>query len=329
MEYRALGATDLKVSAIGLACHTIGGGLYHRDDGESIRMLHQALDSGVNFFDVSDHHSQGHAERLIGQAFHGRRDKVILATKTGYSFAAAGTFALSIRSLLRSVSLLLRPLQRRLHKFKTSQVRYDFSPEHIRQACDASLARLKTDYIDLYQLYKPSASIVEAGEFIGVLDELKKAGKIRHYGVACGTVQDSMAAFKHRGIESVQVAINLLDQDAVPTLLPTAARQGVGVVARYPRAAGLLTTAGSDIMGDTSQYSEEEYARRVRKAQVFRALVKPNRTLSQAAIQFVLQIPGVASAIPRAMTCKELAENLGALAAPPLTAQELEFSRSA
>jgi len=329
MEYRPLGATDLRVSAIGLACHTIGGGLYHRDDRESIRMLHQALDAGVNFFDVSDHHSQGHAERLIGQAFRGRRNKATLATKTGYSFAPAGTFALSMRSVLRPVSVLLRPLQRKLHKFKTSQVRYDFSPQHIRQAVEASLVRLQTDHIDLYQLYKPSVSIVEAGEFIGVLDELKKAGKIRHFGVACATVQDSMAAFKHRGIASVQVAINLLDQEALPALLPMAARQGVGIVARYPRACGLLTTAGSDIMGDTSQYSQEDYARRVQKAQAFRVLVTPNRTLAQAAIQYVLQIPGIASAIPRAVTCKELTENLGALTAPPLTAQELELSRKA
>ena len=323
MDYRALGTTDLRVSALGLACHTIGGGLYHRDDGESIRMLHQALDAGVNFFDVSDHHSQGHAERLIGQAFRGRRNRVILATKTGYRFAPVGTFALHMRSLLRPASALLRPWQRKLHHFKASQVRYDFSPEHIRQAVEASLVRLQTDHIDLYQLYKPSGSMVEAGDFLAVLERLKAEGKIRHWGLACATVEDTRPAFRHRGIASVQVAINLLDQDALSTLLPSAQQRGVGVVARYPRACGLLTSAGSDIMGDTSQYSEAEHARRVHRVQAFRGLVTSNRTLSQAAIQFVLQIPGVASAIPRAVTCKELAENLGALTAPPLSAEEL------
>ena len=323
MEYRSFGTTGLRVSALGLGCHTIGGGLYHRDDRESIRMLHQAFDAGVNFFDVSDHHSQGHAERLIGRAFRGRRDRAILATKTGYRFAPAGVFALQMRSLLRPASRLLRPWQRQLHRLKASQVRYDFSPQHIRRAIEASLVRLQTEYVDLYQLYKPSRSIVEAGGFIDVLEELKAKGKIRHYGLAPATAEDALPAFKHPGISSVQVAVNLLDQEALPALIPCAQRQGVAVVARYPRACGLLTSAGFDLMGDTSQYSEQEHAQRVRRAQAFRVLVRPDRTLAQAALQFVLQIPGIASLVPRAVTCTELAENLGALSAPPLNADEL------
>jgi aryl-alcohol dehydrogenase-like predicted oxidoreductase len=190
-------------------------------------------------------------------------------------------------------------------------------------AVDASLARLQTDYIDLYQLYKPSRSVVESGAFLEVLEEIKASGKIRHYGLACATVDDTMPGLGHPGISAVQVAVNLLDQDACSSLIPTAGRQGVAVVARYPRAAGMLTTAGWDVTGDTSQFSEEEFARRQRRAQSFRFLVRPDRTLAQAALQFVLQLRGISTLVPRAVSCDELSENLGALNAAPLSSADL------
>lgn len=324
MKYRPLGQTSLVVSELGLGCQSIGGGLYHRNDRESIRMLHQALDGGVTFYDVSDHHSQGQAERLLGQAFRDRRRQVIVATKGGYLFSAAGTLAMRARSAIRPLAGLLRPLQRTLHRMKTTQVRHDFSPAYLRRAVDASLMRLQTDYIDLYQLYKPSEAVVEAGEFIPVLERLKAQGKIRCYGVACATVEETLPALKHPGISSVQVAVNLLDQDAMPTLIARAQKRGVAVVARYPRARGLLTAAGEDLLADTSSYSEEEAEERRRRAGALQFLVRERRTLAQAAIQFVLQLPGIASVLPRAVTCQELAEHLGALSAPALTQEEFQ-----
>jgi len=323
MQYRPFGKTSLVVSELGLACPSIGGGLYHRDDHESLRMLHQALDGGVTFYDVSDHHSQGHAEELLGQAFRGRRRQVVIATKGGYLFSPTGTLAMRARFLARPLGALLRPLQRTLHRMKTAQVRHDFSPAYLQRALEASLRRLQTDYIDLYQLYKPSKAAVEAGEFIPMLEQLKAQGKIRYYGVACATVKETMPALEHSGISSVQVAVNLLDQDAIPTLIPRAQQQQVAVVARYPRASGLLTTAGEDLLADNSRFSQEEYAARRRRAQAFQFLANERRTLAQAALQFVLQLPGIASVVPRAVTRSELAEHLGALSAPPLTAEEL------
>ena len=328
MRYRPFGRTPFVVSELGLGCQSLGGGLYHRDDRESLRLLHEALEAGVTFYDASDHHSQGHTEELLGRAFRARRREVVIATKGGYLFSAAGALAMRARGIARPLGKLLRPLQRTLHRIKTSQVRHDFSPAYLRQAVDASLRRLQTDYIDLYQLYKPSQAVVEAGEFIPVLEQLKAQGKIRCYGVACATVEETSSALRHPGIASVQVAVNLLDQDALPTLVPRAQQQGVAVVARYPRARGLLTAAGEDLLADTSSYSREEMEDRRRRSHAFQCLVTERRTLAQAALQFVLQLPGIASVLPRAVTSRELAEHLGGLSAPPLTAEELRQIRA-
>ena len=323
MDYRTFGHTDLKVSKIGLGCQSLGGGLYYKDDQESIKTLLQAFDSGINFYDVSDHHSQGASERLLGQAFKGRRDRVIITSKAGLLFSAFGSFALRARPLLRPVSGFLRPMKGSLHFMRASQLRYDYSAKYLTQAVERSLQRLQTDYLDLFQLYKPSSSILEKGDFCETLENLKAQGKIRYYGVACLTVDDALICLKHPGISSVQVAISLIDQEAMTKLLPLAKEKKVAVIARHPRAIGLFTKTQSDIMGDTSAYSRTEFEERKKRAKAFRFLIKQDRTMAQAAIQFVLQLQGISVVLPRAVQREELKENLGALDAPPLTDEEL------
>jgi len=166
MKYKNFGNTDLKVSELGLGCQSLGGGLYHRDDKESIKILHKAFEYGINFYDVSDHHSFGMSEKLLGRAFKDRRDRVIITSKAGLMYSQAGSFILKVRSLARPVSGFLRPFKSSLHYFRALQLRFNYSEEYITQAVEKSLIRLQTDYLDLFQLYKPSASIIENGEFI-------------------------------------------------------------------------------------------------------------------------------------------------------------------
>ena len=166
MKYKNFGNTDLKVSELGLGCQSLGGGLYHRDDKESIKILHKAFEYGINFYDVSDHHSLGMSEKLLGRAFKDRRDRVIITSKAGLMYSQAGSFILKVRSLARPVSGFLRPFKSSLHYFRALQLRFNYSEEYITQAVEKSLIRLQTDYLDLFQLYKPSASIIENGEFI-------------------------------------------------------------------------------------------------------------------------------------------------------------------
>ena len=323
MNCRSFGKTDLKVSEIGFGCQSLGGGLYYKDDRESIKTLHQALDSGVNFYDTSDHYSQGVSENLIGRAFKGKRDQVIIATKAGTCYSPIGNLGLRVRPLLRPMSHFLRPIKISLHLMRASQKHSDFSAEYLTKAVHGSLKRLQTDYLDLFQLHKPSSSILEKGDFCETLEKLKAQGKIRYYGVSCATVEDALICLKHSGISSVQVAINLLDQEAITKLLTLAKEKKLAVIARNPRAQGHLTNTLSDIMAETYARNQREFEDRKNRAKKFQFLIKEDRTLAQAALQFVLQLPGVSVVIPRAINRKQLEENLGALTAPPLTKEEL------
>ena len=325
MQYRTLGATDLNVSEIGLGCQSLGGGLYYRDDRESVRTLHHAVAAGVNFFDVSDHHTQGVAEEILGKAFRGHRDEVIITTKAGYCYTPLGSLSLKARHLIRPVSVMLRPFKRSLHLMRASQGRYNFAPSYIKRAVEKSLRRLQTDYLDLYQLYKPAIEIMQNEEFLdtlGSLEDLKQQGKVRYYGIACQWVEEALHCLGISGISSVQVAVNLIEPEATEVLIPGARERQIAVIARHPRAIGLLTNAASDIMGDTSYYDQQREDRNA-QARAFRFLIRQNRSLAQAAIQSVLGLPGIAAVIPRAINLKELEENLESLKAPPLTGAEL------
>ncbi|MBI4228823.1 MAG: aldo/keto reductase, partial [Deltaproteobacteria bacterium] len=324
MNYRSFGKTDLKVSELGLGCSSLGGGLYHRDDQESIKTLFQAFDLGINFYDTSDNYSQGNSERLIGQAFKGKRDRVIIASKGGAVFSPLGSFALRLKMILRPMRHLLHPMRRYLHQMRDSEKSYDYSPRHLTEAIHGSLKRLQTDYIDLYQLYNPSSSILESGEVFDTLDKLKVQGKIRYYGVSCVTVDGALLCLKHHGTSSVQVTINLLDQEAITKLIPLSQENKLAVIARVPLAQGLLTNAQNDTMAEQSARNQREFEDRKNRAKNFWFLVKENRTIAQAALQFVLQFQGVSVVIPGMINRRQLNENLGALAAPPLTKEELE-----
>ena len=324
MKYNNFGNTDLKVSELGLGCQSMGGGLYYRDDNESIKTLHKAFEYGINFYDISDHHSLGNSEKLLGRAFSDRRNKVIITSKAGLIYSQPVSFALRMRPLIRTVSNLLLTLNSALHFFRASQLRFNYSSEYITQAVEKSLIRLQTDYLDLFQLYKPSALIIKRGEFIDTLEKLKTQGKIRYYGITCLTVDDAILCLKFPNISSLQVAISLIDQEAITKLLPLVQEKNLGLISRHPRAIGLFTKNKDDIMGDSSVFSKEEFEIRKKKAAKFQFLVKENRTIAQASIQFILQLNGISVTLPRAVNRDELDENVGSLTAAPLTNDELK-----
>ncbi|MDP9374823.1 MAG: aldo/keto reductase, partial [Chloroflexota bacterium] len=160
---RRLGRSGVEVSALGLGCWAIGGQFWRDgrprgwgqvDDAESIRALGRALDLGVTFFDTADVYGCGHSERVLARALAGRRDRVVIATKFGNVFDEASRQA-----------------------FGT-----DTSPGYVRRACEASLRRLNTDYIDLYQFHVGNCGLDEALAVREALEGLVGEGKIRHYG---------------------------------------------------------------------------------------------------------------------------------------------------
>jgi len=324
MKYRKLGKTDLTVSEIGFGCQSIGGGFYYKDDNESLRTLEKAFDLGINFFDTSDHYSQGESEILIGKAFKRKRDKIIIGTKAGTLYTPAADFLLKRRSLIRPVSRYMRSMKIPFHLLRAKQKHSDFSEKYLFSAVENSLKRLQSDYIDLFQLHKPSELILEQGDYIPSLDKLKRQGKIRYYGISCAANEDAFICLNFPEISSLQLSINLLDRKHIEEILIHALANGIGIIARNPRAQGHLTEGYSDIMAETYAKNRMEFNEKKERAMQFQFLVKPDRTLAQAALKYVLQLKGVSAVIPRAVNRKQLQENINTLKAPLLSYNELE-----
>src|SRR5205085_5392767 len=179
--------------ALGLGCARIGG-IFKRDPADFINLLHAAHGAGITFFDTSDIYSQGESEVLLGRAFRGKRDKVVIASKAGYVLPAQRRLIARVKPLVRPLIKLLRVSRQHLPSAVRGALAQDFSADHLRRAIDGSLQRLGTDHLDLFQLHSPSASVIETGTWVGALDRLKKEGKIRYYGISCDTVDAAAAA---------------------------------------------------------------------------------------------------------------------------------------
>ncbi|MBI4529549.1 MAG: aldo/keto reductase [Deltaproteobacteria bacterium] len=291
MEYRNLGRTGLKVSAIGLGTMVHAGHFGPMKDEESLSAIEAALDVGVNFIDTSDAYGAGYAESLLAKALKGRRDKVILATKGG--------------------NIMVGP-----NRGKT-----DFSAAYIHRVMDESLRRLETDYVDLYQLHNPTVDVIKRGEVWELLEQRKKEGKIRFYGVSINKMEEGVAAVEDGRSDTVQLEYNLLMQAPAEEVLPLAQKANVGVIARAPLRRGLLT--GKFTPQDQQRLQADDVRARgfagdlfkteLEKVERMRFLVKGSvQSLAQAAIAFCLAHPAVSVVIAGARDARQMRENAAA-----------------
>ena len=298
MEYRQFGKTDLRVSSMGLGCARLGGNLNGGNKQEAVKMLHLALDSGINFYDTADSYGQGQSEALLGKTFENRRDEVILASKAGYYLSPLGNLAAKFKPILKPLVRSLRSLKSSsngdsssLPDARSSVLRQSFTSEYLSKSIEGSLKRLQTSYLDLFQLHSPPTEVLQSPQVWQTLESLKSQGKIRYYGVSVDTIEDALICLEQPGLSSIQLEINLLNQKAIALILPTAKQQDVAIVARQPFASGQLLTKEKDI--SASLHSE--------------------RNFWQTALQFVLQQDGVSVVIPGASSCQHLQSNLEAL----------------
>jgi aryl-alcohol dehydrogenase-like predicted oxidoreductase len=297
MRYRQLGETDLKVSEIGFGCWGIGGDSYgETSDLTSVRAIEAALDKGINFFDTSDFYGAGRSESVLGRAIHSRRDQAIVATKVGMLSATA----------------------------------QDFSVNHIKRTLDASLKRLQLEVIDLYQLHNPTPALIESHpEIISTLDECKKAGKIRHYGVSAQSPQDAAAFIENCSFSSVQVNFNLIDQRCVELdLFKKAKNQRVGIIARTPLCFGFLTGGYGQVQFGESDHrkrwssdQKEVWSKAIEKFLSFKTGLK-EETNAHFAIRFCLSFPEVTATIPGMLTEDHVQENARAIEFPLFSVEE-------
>jgi aryl-alcohol dehydrogenase-like predicted oxidoreductase len=290
---RRFGRTDLNVSEFGLGCARIGG-IFQRDQADFLNLLSAALDGGINFFDTADMYSQGESEVLLGRAFRLRRDQIVIASKAGYVLPAQRRIVARFKPLVRPLIGLLGLGRHQLPSALRGSPAQDFSSAHLRRAVEGSLRRLGTDRLDLFQLHSPPASVVAKGEWVETLEGLKRAGKIRYYGISCDSVEAALAALGHPGVSSIQVAINLFERRAVDALLPYAREQGVAVIARECLANGLLAKDASAIDLGAYCQSPAETERKAAQLDSYRqTAVESGCTLAQLALQFVSRLEGV------------------------------------
>jgi aryl-alcohol dehydrogenase-like predicted oxidoreductase len=313
MDYRSFGRTALRVSEIGFGCSRLSGTADYKSDKEVLSILLQAFDRGVNFYDTADVYAQGRSERLLGEAFRNKRGAVIIATKAGYHLTAAGTVVAKLKPLLRPLVPSMRRAKTQVQRAQRAWTAQNFSPDYIRRAIDGSLRRLKTDYLDVFQLHSPSPDIIETGDFIPTLEHAKSQGKIRWYGISCRAIEDAALCFRHPGISSVQIPINLLEFKGATSLLALAAQKHLAVIARQPLASGYLAQPALIIKRKLFSAEEEESKEKLEQARAYQFLEQAaSRTIAQAAIKFVLRLSGVSVVITGMSTQKHLAENLAA-----------------
>lgn len=296
MNYRKFGKTDLTVSEIGFGAWAIGGpamagntpiGWGQVDDACSKKALLKARDRGINFYDTADFYGLGHSEELIGEVF-STDQEVVLASKVGHRIGPDG------------------------HIFM------DYSKKHIIASCEGSLKRLRRDTIDFYQLHTAKVADLENGECIDALEQLKREGKIRYWGVSLNTFdpQPEAAHLLGQGLgQGFQLVLNILNQEALP-VVANAGRAAYGVIARMPFQFGLLTGKFTK----ETRFPEDDH-RRFRlppellgdyldaMEQVWPLAEKYGVSPGQLALSFVLGFDGVSTVIPGIRTAEQAIEN--------------------
>jgi aryl-alcohol dehydrogenase-like predicted oxidoreductase len=328
MDLTRFGTTDLMVSDIGFGCARLGGVFQSVSPDAMLRTLSRALDAGITFFDTSDMYCQGESEALLGRAFRGNRERVVIASKVGYCLPAR-------RKLVSQVKPLLKPVIRRLGIKRgalpagaSGALTQDFSPAYITKAVEGSLRRLRTDYLDLYQLHSPPPSVLTSGDFLAPLERLQRDGKIRYFGVSCETTADVLTCLHYPGLSALQLRLSLLDQTALDTAIPLARERGVALIARECFAGGLLAKP-ADAMG-LEAILPDEAARETKRDEIlgYAGLAQQSRrSLPELALQFV-RAAGVSVTLLGMRTEQQLADNLRLLASPPLGPAEVDACRA-
>jgi len=305
VNYRDFGKSGINVSEVGFGSWAIGGnqhGISYGpvDDKESSLAVEKAIEMGCNYFDTADVYGWGHSEEILGSVLKAHRDRVIIASKVGSDFYQG-------------------------YGFQT------FSEEYIRYAFRKSLSRLKTDYLDVYQLHNPPLELIVKEETFAALEALKKEGKIRAWGLSVTTAEEAAAALAASKPDCIQIPLNLFskDEQLIKDVLPQCYRRGCALIAREPLANGFLTGKyrpdSTFASGDMRHSWPRDYVSA--RAEAARQLTfleeQTERSLAQAALQWVLKFEQIAVVIVGCKTREQVIENLSASGKPALKPDEL------
>jgi len=309
MQYREFGRTGWKISTVSFGSWAIGGTWGDVNDMESSRALHQALDSGANFFDTADVYGDGRSERLLAQLRQERSEEFFIATKAG----------------------------RRLNPHLAA----GYNRENLTEFVERSLKNLNTDALDLLQLHCPPTEVYYMPEVFGVLDDLVAAGKLRYYGVSVERVEEALKAIEYPNVQSVQIVYNIFRQRPQDLFFAEATRRQVGILARLPLSSGMLSgkfTATSTFAEDDHRqfnrngeafdrgetFSGIDYQTALRAVESLRGLVPDGLSMAQLALRWILMAPAVTGVLAGAKRPAQVAENVRAADLPALSDETMQ-----
>jgi aryl-alcohol dehydrogenase-like predicted oxidoreductase len=313
MQFRELGRTGWKVSALGFGSWAIGGAWGSVDDRESFAALNRAIELGVNFFDTADVYGGGRSERLLAKLRQAHPEKILIATKAGRG---------------------LDP-----------HVAEGYNRANLTTFVERSLKNLSTETIDLLQLHCPPTQVFYMPEVFGVLDDLVKAGKIRFYGVSVEKVDEALKAIEYPNVQSVQIIFNMFRQRPAEIFFEQAKARKVGILARVPLASGMLTgkmtlntrfepedhrayNRHGEAFDRGETFSGVDYQVGLQAVEELKAICPVGMSMSQFALRWILMFDAVTCAIPGAKRPTQVDENFIAADLLPLTDETMNQVRS-
>ena len=283
-----------------------------KSDDESLAALRRAVELGVNFIDTADVYGDGRSERLIGQLKRECKEKIYIATKAG----------------------------RRLNPHTAD----GYNEQNLTQFVERSLKNLATDCLDLVQLHCPPTEVYYRPEVFGVMDRLKSAGKLRHYGVSVEKVEEALKAIEFPGVQSVQIIFNMFRHRPAEHFFSEAKRRNVGIIVRVPLASGLLTGKLSrdskfepddhrqfnrhgEMFDQGETFSGIDYETGLEAAGQLRDMLPQGVKLAQWALRWILMFDAVSCVIPGARRPAQVEENTAAAEVPPLSDSQMTAIR--
>jgi aryl-alcohol dehydrogenase-like predicted oxidoreductase len=308
MEYRELGRTGWKVSALSFGAWAIGGTWGPTDEAESLAALHKAVELGVNFFDTADVYGDGISERLLSKLKKEVREPIHITTKAG----------------------------RRLDPHVTE----GYNRANLTAFVERSLKNLETETIDLLQLHCPPTPVYYLPEVFDVLDDMVKAGKLLYYGVSVEKVEEALKAIEYPNVQSVQIIFNMFRHRPADLFFEQAKKHKVGILARVPLSSGMLTgkmkpdsTFAKDDhrafnrLGEAfdrgETFSGVDYNTGLKAVEELRAICPPGMSLTQFALRWILMFDAVTCAIPGAKRPSQAEENFSAADLPAFSSETM------
>ncbi|AFK05270.1 aldo/keto reductase [Emticicia oligotrophica DSM 17448] len=314
MKYRKLGKTGFEISEISLGTWQVGGvwgEVFSHENAEKI--LHAAVDSGINFIDTADVYGDGESEKAVGKFVKNRSERIYVATKCGRQ---------------------LNP-----------HVNEAYQPAVLRKFVEASLKNMGLETLDLIQLHCPPTQVFYRPEIFELFDRLKEEGKILNLGISVEKVEEALKGIEYDNVTSVQIIFNTFRQRPAELFFEQAKKKNIGVIVRVPLASGLLTgkfskqstfTSGDhrnfnrngEMFDKGETFSGIDYETGLTTVEELKALFPNESNLAPIALKWILQFDAVSTIIPGASRPEQVLSNIASLDYPDLTdAQITEMNK--